>query len=177
MKHEGLSRFDHPQPSTWLPLPTNKDYETYFSLVFNNPIFAYSIEMKRLLWLMSSVNDPDARVAGAETLSTNQNPELEVTDQSEAGKLMTMDIVPFIRHDSQRQYLSSTATMGRTHLLQRQTIHRHNAETIWTLEAAHSWQILAFLLHLQIAIYAAISIWSAAPHFTGREYSNSFNYW
>ena len=87
---------------------------------------------------MSSVNDPDARVAGAETLSTNQNPELEVTDQSEAGKLMTMDIVPFIRHDSQRQYLSSTATMGRTHLLQRQTIHRHNAETIWTLEAGQA---------------------------------------
>ena len=67
---------------------------------------------------MSSVNDPDARVAGAVTLSTNQRPELGLSDQSGAGKLMTMDIVPFIRHDSQRQYLSSPATMGRTHLLQ-----------------------------------------------------------
>ena len=61
---------------------------------------------------MSSVNDPDARVEGAVTLSTNQRPVLGLDDQSEAGKLMTMGIVPFIRHDSQHQYLSSTATMG-----------------------------------------------------------------
>ena len=93
--------------------------------------------MKRLLWLMSSVNDPDGRVAGAMTLSTNQRPVLGLGDQSGAGKLMTMDIVPFIRHDSQRQYLSSPATMGRTHLLQWQTIHEHNAGTIWTLGQAH----------------------------------------
>ena len=80
---------------------------------------------------MSSVNDPDGRVVGAETLSTNQRPVLGLGDQSEARKLMTMDIVPFIRHDSMRQYLSYPATMGHTHY----TATDNTMGTIWTLGA------------------------------------------
>ena len=111
--------------------------------------------IRMLLWQMLRCSQP---IRGqCWVWVTNQRP----------GNWWPWGIVPFIRHDSQRQYLSSPATMGRTHLLQRQTIVGHNMGTIWTLKAGQarhlSWQILAFLIHSQIAIYAAISPFEVRP--------------